>query len=57
VLFIRERRITVLGEINYNSLFLETQIIAFLRCVIPVVFKNAKDRRILVSQNTTVYMC
>ena len=30
---------------------------AILKCIIPVVFKCAKERRILVSHNTTVYMC
>ena len=29
----------------------------FVRGIIPVVFEYAKDRRIFVSQNTTVYMC
>ena len=28
-----------------------------LRCFIPFVFKYAKQRRILMSQNTTVYIC
>ena len=31
--------------------------VLILSCIFPVVFKYAKERRILVSQNTTVYMC
>jgi len=43
--------------IFFSVLFTFVMSFIILRCIIPIVFKYAKERRILLSHNTTVYMC